>query len=210
MELNIKDINWISLLLKRYKNLGLNENDTMVILMTDEIIQIDGDTPITADILSQYMALSKDEIDSSLMKLMDKKMVSYSLQNGNISLEPLFNKLLNDFKKDIVLASDDHSKKKVDDAYAFFQSELGRQLSPLEVDKITGWISEGATIPMMKEAYYNIQAKQKRVSFQRLEKEILRLEKEKDIGSEGFTARNEDHRDSTLPNVLSHDWVNND
>ena len=46
---------------------------------------------------------------------------------------------------------------------------------------------------MMQEAYANIQSKQKRVTFPRLEKEILRLEKEKDINKEGYTARDDAH-----------------
>lgn len=87
---------------------------------------------------------------------------------------------------------------------------MGRPLTPLEVDKINGWLGEGATVSMMQEAYANIQSRQKRVTFPRLEKEILRLEKEKDINKEGYTARDDAHRSNELPKIISHDWLNDD
>lgn len=209
MELNFKDLNWRSIFLKRYKGLRLTESDAMVILMADEVMQMDGEIPVTADALSQYMSLSKETIDDCLLRLMDKKYVAYS-PKGDLTLQPLFSKLFDDFKKDIVLSSDSRSQKKIDDAYAFFQKEMGRPLTPLEVDKINGWLGEGATVSMMQEAYANIQSKQKRVTFPRLEKEILRLEKEKDINKEGYTARDDAHRSNELPKIISHDWLNDD
>lgn len=42
---------------------------------------------------------------------------------------------------------------------------MGRPLTPLEVDKINGWLGEGATVSMMQEAYANIQSKQKELLF---------------------------------------------
>lgn len=210
MEVSFKDIDWRSLLLKRYKGLRISEQDTMVIFMADQVMSLDGDIPVTAEVLSQYMSLTKEEIDDSLMKLMDKKLVAYEPSTGNLTLSPLFTRLFNDFKKDIVLASDSTIQRKVDDAYAFFQKQLGRPLNPLEVDKINSWLGEGATLAMMQEAYYNLQGKTKIITFRKLEKEILRLEKEKDINKEGYTVRDEEHRDNKLPNVMSKDWLKDD
>ena len=210
MEVSFKDIDWRSLLLKRYKGLRINEQDTMVIFMADQVMSLDGDIPVTAEVLSQYMMATKEDIDDSLMKLMDKKLVAYEPTTGNLTLKPLFTRLFNDFKKDIVLASDSTIQRKVDDAYAFFQKQLGRPLNPLEVDKINSWLGEGATLAMMQEAYYNLQGKTKIITFRKLEKEILRLEKEKDINKEGYTVRDEEHRDNKLPNVMSKDWLKDD
>lgn len=207
MELNFKDINWKSIFLKRYKGLGLTETDVMVVLMADEITQMDGAMPVTADTLSQYMVASKDSIDESLMRLMDRKFVSYDTSDGNLTLTPLFARLFSDFKKDIVLASDGRSKKKIDESYAFLQQQLGRPLSGIEIDKINSWLAEGATNGIIQEAFYKIQSSNKRVTFNRLEKEILRLEKEKDITQEGYTARDDEHRATELPKVISRNWL---
>lgn len=98
MELNFKDLNWRSIFLKRYKGLGLTESDAMVILMADEVMQMDGEIPVTADALSQYMSLSKETIDDCLLRLMDKKYVAYS-PKGDLTLQPLFSKLFDDLKK---------------------------------------------------------------------------------------------------------------
>ena len=59
MELNFKDLNWRSIFLKRYKGLGLTESDAMVILMADEVMQMDGEIPVTAPV-DDYLATSKN------------------------------------------------------------------------------------------------------------------------------------------------------
>lgn len=210
MELSFNDVDWRSLLLKRYKGLGLTENDVMVVLMADQVIRLEGAIPLSGNNLTQYMALSDEQIDHSLMSLVDKKLLAFEGPNSTLSLNPLFEKLFSDFKKDIVLSTDSRSKKKVDETYAFFQKELGRPISPLEVDKINSWIGEGATVGMMQEAFYNVQQKDKRVTFNRLGKEVLRLLQEKDIGKEGYTARDEGHRKNDLGDALSHNWLVDD
>lgn len=207
MELNFKDINWKSIFLKRYKGLGLDETDVMVVLMADEITQMDGAMPVTADTLSQYMVVSKETIDESLVRLMDKKFVSYDTSDGNLTLSPLFTRLFNDFKKDIVLSTDSKSQRKIDESYAFLQEQLGRPLTGIEIDKINSWLGEGASIDIIKEAFYRIQTNNKRVTFNRLEKEILKLEKERDIIKEGYTARDDEHRSVELPKVISRNWL---
>lgn len=210
MEFGFKDLDWRSLLTKRYKNYGLTEDDVMVILVASEVKKADALAPITSDTLTEYMSLSKDEIDNSLAKLMDRQFATYETK-GNaavLSFQLLFNRLFSDFKKDIVLASDSKTDKKVVEAYGYFEKTLNRSLSPLEIDKISGWLSEGATMGILQNATINIQATNQRVTFAKLEREILRLEKEKDISKEGYTVRNETNRDDRkLTDILAHDWL---
>lgn len=213
MEFGFKDLDWRSLLLKRYKDYGLGEDDVMVILMANEVQKEDVNAPITSDTLSEYMTIGKDEIDQSLYKLLDRKFIVYETSGTvvRMSFDPLFNKLFGDVKKDLVLASDKKTDKKVDEAYAFFEKTLGRTITPLELDKISSWLGEGATMGMLQTAVINIQASKQRVTFPRLEKEILRLEKASDISKEGYTVRDDTNRnDRKLAAILSHDWLHDD
>jgi len=213
MEFGFKDLDWRSLLLKRYKDYGLDEDDVMVILMANEVQKEDANAPITSDTLSEYMTISKDEIDQSLYKLLDRKFIVYETIGTvvRMSFDPLFSKLFADVKKDLVLASDKKTDKKVDEAYAFFEKTLGRTITPLELDKISSWLGEGATMGMLQNAVINIQASKQRVTFPRLEKEILRLEKANDISKEGYTVRDDTNRnDRKLAEILSHDWLHDD
>lgn len=210
MELSFKDIDWRSLLLKRYKGLKLDEKDTMVIFMTDQVTAMDSSIPVTAEVLSQYMVATKEEIDESLEKLLDKNLIEIDPSNGSITLKPLFTRLFNDIKKDLLIASDPKVQRKMDECYEFFQKQLGRVLSPMDVQKINSWIGQGASLALLQEALFNVQSKTKIVTFRKLDNEVLRLLKESDIKKEGYTLRDKKHPDNKLPNVMSKDWQKND
>lgn len=197
MNLSFKDIDWRSILLKRYKDYHLSENDVMVIFMINEIKKIDENSPITNDVLSGYMSLSKDEIDTCLSNLIDKNFIVYKVQKNTpiLSMEPLFNKIFKDIKKDLIIANDKALDKESENAYEIFQKAFNRTLTPIENDKIRNWMDEGATIPMFKEAINIITSKNKRLTLKKVGDELLKLQKEDDFDKEGFSARSEEIRD---------------
>lgn len=197
MNLSFKDIDWRSFLLKRYKDYRLSEDDVMVIFMINEIKKIDDNSPITNDVLSSYMSLSKDEIDTCLSNLIDKNFIVYKVQKNTpvLSLEPLFNKIFKDIKKDLIIANDKALDKESENAYEIFQKAFNRTLTPLENDKIRNWMDEGATIAMFKEAINLITSKNKRLTLKKVGDELLKLQKEDDFDKEGFSARSEEIRD---------------
>ena len=213
MEFSFSDIDWRSLLLKRYRGYGLGENEVMVLLVADQIQKIDPTAPITSETLSGYMTITSEEIDACLERLMNRKLIAYVIEGtvAKLSFEGLFNKLFADLQKDITLKRDDGGKR-LSEIHAYLLQELNRpSFSPVEQDKIAAMVSEGATIKMFRTAVNNIRSKSNRVTMTRLSQEILRLEKESDFDKEGYTVRNEVVRDTRkLNETLAHDWVNDD
>ena len=82
MNLTRNDVDWKSLLIKKYQSYGLDELDTMVIFVSDAVLSIQENTLLTCDILSPYMKATKDVIDQSLSKLMSKKYLTI-VRKGN-------------------------------------------------------------------------------------------------------------------------------
>ena len=77
MEINAYDMDWKSILVKKYRNYDLNEIDCMVLFVSDAILHVQPKTLITKEILSPYM-VEGDKIDDSLSHLMDKKFLRHS------------------------------------------------------------------------------------------------------------------------------------
>ena len=105
MNLTRNDVDWKSLLIKKYQSYGLDELDTMVIFVSDAVLSIQENTLLTCDILSPYMKATKDVIDQSLSKLMSKKYLTI-VQKGNSffsSLEGFKDQLFKDEIKNLIL-----------------------------------------------------------------------------------------------------------
>lgn len=211
MEFTFSDLDWRSLLLKRYRGYGLSENDVMVILVADQVSKVDPEAPIIGETLAGYMTLSSDEIELSLERLISRKLISYNIDGNTakLSFQGIFDKLYADLQKDIALKRDSGSGRKMSEIHAYLLQELNRpSLSPIELDKVAAMVSEGATLKMIKTAVNNIRSKGSNLTFARLTQEVLRLEKADDITKEGYTVRNDVVRDDRkLTETLAHDWV---
>lgn len=214
MDIGIRDIDWRSLLVKRYKNYGIDENDLSVLLVLNEVLS-NFDFLVTAEDLVMYMTLSKPVIDNCLVKLMDKKLIDYVTKDGKLvtSLEPLFKRLFNDLKKDIVLDSKDSSKEKikplVNNLYNYFEELMGKPLSAREVDRISTWIQSGADERLIHEAVEKLKAKGKNISIPAVDKILLNLQKSQDISREGFSPRNDEWREGSEETMMkaTSPWV---
>lgn len=214
MELSYKDIDWRSALVRRYKAYGLDEVDLAVILSIYEETKED-DVFLSSDELVSYMVAKKDVIDSSLVKLINKKLITYINRDNStvISLAPLFSKLVIDVKKDIVLDSKDSSKEKnkdlVNTLYTYFETEMGKSLSSREVDRIAFWLKQDISENMIHECVEKLKDQRKRVSITAVDKLLLKMQKQDDIKKEGFSPRSEDWdkgSEETL-RIISEPWV---
>ncbi len=214
MDLSIKDLDWRSLLIKNYRSYGINENDLAVLLCINDALK-EFHILVTADDLVSYMTLEKKDIDESLVKLVDKKLIEYVKEDKKIitSLTPLFNRIISDLKKDIILDSKDTSKARikesVDSLYSYFENVTGKPLSGRDVDRVASWIKSGADERMVHEAVEKLKAQRKVVSIAAVDKIILALQKSKDINSEGFSPRKGEWREGSEETlkILSQSWV---
>lgn len=210
MELNFNDLDWKSLLIKKYKNYDLNEEDCMVLFVTDAILSILPDTLITKDVLSPYM-VNQEEIDSSLSSLMSKNIISIQT-NGNsfhTSIDGFKQRLFNDAIKDLNLHSQNHKNQASSDSiYQEAEQIANRTLTPIERDRITSWLKDGADEKMIIEALKKTITKSGNISIKNADKLILEMERSESRKTLGTSTINENtKRNEELSDILNMDWT---
>lgn len=214
MDLSYRDLDWRALLVKHYRYYGIDENGLAAVLCIADILS-SFPSLVTADDLVSYMTISKEEIDHTLVMLVDKKIITYISQEGKTvtSLQPLMERIFSDLKKDIIIESKDETKgqvkKTVNSLYSYFEETLGRPMTGREVDRISFWIRSGADERMVKEAVEKLKAQNKSISLAAVDRIVLSIQKSDDISKEGFSSRKEDYREGSQEtlDILSKPWV---
>ena len=144
------------LLLSNYKSLGISDEELIIIM----VIMNYGDKVIyDPELFAKDLNGDKRNIMKNIDSLCDKNILSLIIEKNNrksyeyISLDSLYEKLLNiviDKKEDEVI---DNS------IFTIFENELGKLLSPMEIEKIKEWINSGNSTEMitlaLKEAVLN-------------------------------------------------------
>lgn len=194
MNITSNDIDWKNILIKKYQSYGLDELDTMVLFVSDAVLNIQPDVLLTCDILSPYMKANKDDIDQSLSKLMAKKYLTI-LQKGSSfssSLADFKEQLFKDEIKDLVLKGGLKEDKEAisDNLYAYIESING-PLSPIEKDRIASWIKDGASEDVIREACKKAVTKNGHVSFNTAETYILQSQRSQSRKTIGISTVNE-------------------
>ena len=146
------------ILFNNYKKLNITEEELVVIML---IISLGNKIEFNPDIFVSELGMDKAKIMIIISSLMDKKILSLEMiKSGRkmgeyISLSLLYDKLLN-----IVKDIDEEDKVKIDNSiFTIFENELGRLLSPMQIDKIKEWVNtyknEELIIAALKEAVMN-------------------------------------------------------
>lgn len=195
-ELYLEQIDYRYILVDNYKSLGLNENELAIILSIDNILKKD-DILITAEILSLKMNLSNDIIDSLLVNLMQRGFIEYKTINNSLvtSLKPTYDKILTMFKNDLFKMVknnlNNNINQEVDNLYLTIQKEIGRSLSPIELEKVRDWISQGIGQDVVVDCIHQCQQRLKRVTINQIDKAICKYLSSRDIEKEGYSSINE-------------------
>lgn len=212
MEININDLDWKALLIKRYKNYDLNEMDCMVLFVSDAVLHVQEKTLITKEVLSPYMA-DCDGIDTSLSSLLSKKILTIKNEGTSFysSLEDFKKKLFDDAMKDIVLKSQNsnYNVMRSDSLYQEIESIVNRTLTQLERDQVTSWLKQGAQPMMIKEALQKSLTRSGNLSFKNADKLILEMERSQSRQTTGSSLVNEETRKrEELRDLFSrNDWT---
>lgn len=213
MNLNFQDIDWKSVLIKRYRNYQMDEIDVMVFFVSDNILAMENDVLLTQDILADYMAASRDVIDQSLSKLLKNKMIIVNTDNNGVhfSTTEFKNRLYQDVIRDLVLA-EKIGKSTTGLSHDLAQSieELvGRPLSPLEREHISNWIKEGADDGMIKEACAKSITRSGLLSMKKADNLIMEMNRSRSIDAYGVSTVDEDTRKrQELQDFLNNsDWT---
>jgi len=145
------------IIFNNYKRLNITEEELIVLIF---IIDQGNKISYNPDIFVNELNLEKYKAMEIINSLCEKKIINISVEKNQnkkteefISLELLYNKILNLFKE-----TKDNNIENTD-IFSIFESEFGRTLSPMEYEIIKGWISDKFSyeiiVEALKEAVYN-------------------------------------------------------
>jgi DnaD and phage-associated domain len=149
-------INVPSLLIEHYHEIGLNEQECMLLIEVHSFI-IKGDEFPTFDNLSTRMTLNETECADMLRNLVRHGFLSIVQKTVNelyteaYSLQPLWEKLIRFcYREETSAASDKESEETL---YTLFETEFGRPLSPIECETLAMWTDDDhQSLAMIKAA----------------------------------------------------------
>lgn len=212
MEINAYDMDWKSILIKKYRNYDLNEIDCMVLFVSDAILHVQPKTLITKEILSPYM-VEGDKIDDSLSHLMDKKFLVIQEEGASFfsSIDNFKKKLFDDAIKDLTLKSQNNivNNLRSDSLYQEIEQIANRSLTPLERDQVSSWLKSGADEGMIKEACTRSITKSGNISFKSADRYILELQRSESRKTIGASTLNEEtkQREELRDLFKNTDWT---
>ena len=212
MNITLKDIDWKSLLVKKYLHYDLNEIDVMVLFVSEAVLDMQEKTLVTCDILSPYMKCAKDDIDTSLSKLMTKKIITIVQEGVNFysSIEEFKLRLFREEIKDLTLRGSDSVTNVVSENLYSYLESIGGPLSPVEKDRVMSWLKEGADETMVKEACKRSLTKNGHISFNNADHFILEMERRASRKNIGVSTIDENDRknDAMSRAMDSKGWEN--
>lgn len=143
------------LLLKHYRDIGLNEVNLVTLLQLKSHID-EGDVFPDSNLLAQAMHISDEEAFTQIHELIQKSVLEIkSIKDEDnktqdiYSLDPLYERLsiyLNQqTKKQFAEVTND----KEAELYQMFEQEFGRPLSPIEIETLTAWVDDDNYSPEM-------------------------------------------------------------
>lgn len=194
--INIDQIDYRAILVDNYKSMGLSEYDLVTILTIDNILKKEK-VLITGELLALKMNLSLKEIDAILVSLTSRGYIEYST-SGDIlvsSLVPTYNKIIEFFQNEIISSfKESNSKatqKELSNTFLLMQEELGRSLTPIEIEKVRDWINQGISEEVILTCIHECQNKMKKVTINQVDKAISKYLSSRDIEKEGYSSINE-------------------
>ena len=148
--IKIQQLDYKYILIENYKAFNLSENELVVLLLIDNV-EKESPSLITAEQLVLKMNLEEKEIDNILVSLLDRKFISYETYNGILitSLNPLKERIV-EYIKNSFLNTPTEELLEISESdgrtiFEEFESKLNRSLTPLEIDSIRMWFSEGVS-----------------------------------------------------------------
>ena len=137
-----------TLLLKQYRDLGISNNELVLILQIKSYIDKGELFPDMEDI-ARNMQLSKDNVFRAIHQLIQKKLISIDTtkdENGMTqdaySLSFLWDKLFIKLKQEQHETADEKKEQDTKSLYTIFEEEFGRPLSPIEMETLVMWVEQ--------------------------------------------------------------------
>lgn len=131
-------INKLSLLLLYYKDIGLSEEEVIIIMIIEQYTQTN--TLITSKIIEENTNLSKPKVEYILNNLLNKQFLSFESHAHSINISNTYQKINNIITGDIVKNNINNINKEDNSIIKIFEKEFNRKLTPLEVETIREWL----------------------------------------------------------------------
>lgn len=145
------------ILFNTYRRLNITEEELIIIML---IISFGNKIEYNPDLFVKELQIDRHKVMGIISNLMDKNILSLEVvKNGRkteeyISLSLLYDKLVN-----IVKEVDDTNQEIDNSIFSAFENELGRLLSPMELEQIKEWVTtfknEELILAALKEAVLN-------------------------------------------------------
>ena len=154
-----------NVLLKYYRQIGLNERELVVLLQLQAANQQEGFPNFQT--IAQHMNCSRDELFEAIQSLINKQVLTiHTIQNSagksedRLNFDVLYEKLWHCLQQQQKQAAEKEETLKLQDLYTLFEQEFGRSLSPIELDTLNMWLDDDHYAPeliqmALKEAVLN-------------------------------------------------------
>lgn len=138
------------ILFNNYRKLNIMEEELVIVML---IISLGNEIEYNPDIFVNELGMERHKVMGLIGNLISKNILSLEMvKNGrkteeHICLSLLYDKLLN-----IVIDSSDESVKIDNSIFSVFEEELGRLLSPMEIEQIKEWVTTYKNEDLIKAA----------------------------------------------------------
>ena len=217
-KIKFDQLNYLNILISQYKELGLTENELIVLLLID-LYDKENPSLITGELLQGKMNLPSKEIDDIIVSLLEKKFVSYEMKDSLMvtSPKPMKEKVLNYFVNNIINSKSEEEQKVKDDEFQevlkVLQDRLGRVLTPLEIDKVSSWFDDDIDKDLIIKVIDSLMAKRGKISsLNVIDKALAKEISHQDVLDEGFTSVDSTSKKNIKDalEIASYDWVKKD
>lgn len=206
-------IDWKTILIAKYKELLLDEEQVMVLLMCDYCLS-DGAKLVTPDLLCLKMTLDFKKVDQLFTDLMIRGLINI-VEDSNkktiTSLDNLKKILISSFieehlknqKPELKIDPDSHKN-----IIGTFENKFGRPLSFIEIETINSWLDEGYEIDKINMALNEaISMKIKNVRY--IDKILLEWRQQEEKEKEGYTTISDKWRSDIeeTRKIASLNWI---
>ncbi len=177
-------LDWRTLLIENYKDLGLDEQDLAIILIIDRC-KSSGQQLVTPELISLKHTLSCEEIDSKMEVLMNKKYITIKdcKEGLETSLQPLIDKMI----MNVMNEQNKAMNKANDEIYTLLEKSFSRPLTQFEISVVRSWFDNGEKIEQIKEAI-NVAAFSNKKNINYIDSVLLEWKRRNDIAEEGQSA----------------------
>lgn len=162
----------------KYKHLGLNEQDIMVIMQLQRFFSQGTEFPTPKEI-AQYVTFSESQCMNVLRKLVQKgylEINSYHNEFNQLTesynLHPLWKKLMETNESEV-----EESEGSI---FILFEQEFARALSPFEIEMINAWLDDDQFVPSLIKAALRESVLMSKLNFKYIDR-ILREWKKKGV-----------------------------